>query len=282
MSFALVTSASASVIAPDPAVIPTAPSTTISPTVTVVPATNRAVAVDPELRNSLEACCVIAPASAQTSMLPPAASALVVRTSASRPKVTEPCASTLTLPLALSTSAFATTFAPAPRACSSTLPEPSAFTATPAVPAVPSVSVRLPPATTTIDPLPLAVVTTSLATASELAVAVPSACTVCTTTDFGASYRLTTLPMARSLVSRRLRPSEPETDADSVCTVVSSALTDCVRLLPARRPAPLPAERLRPTALISTAVSSALLVTVSVSRIEPAAVMDTLAVAAVI
>ena len=94
-----------------------------------VPARRRAVALEPVLVIRLVACCVIAPASAHTSMLPLDAPVLVVRRSASAAKVTEPLAMTLRLPDVLDTSALTTTLVPFPSACKRILPVPCATTA---------------------------------------------------------------------------------------------------------------------------------------------------------
>ena len=102
------TKASASKILPAVAVMLTWPSiNSISPTVTSVAASRRAVALAPVLKIRLVALCVIEPVPACTSMLPPVAAALVVRMSAVPVKDTLLAASTLTLPLPLTISALA-------------------------------------------------------------------------------------------------------------------------------------------------------------------------------
>ncbi len=73
----------------------------MSPTVTLVAANKRAVAVLPVLKNTLVALCVRLPVPATTSMLPLVVAVLVVRKSAVPVKLTLRAASTLRLPLVL-------------------------------------------------------------------------------------------------------------------------------------------------------------------------------------
>ena len=73
----------------------------MSPTVTLLAAKRRAVAVAPVLVNKLVALCVMLPVPASTSMLPLPAAVLVVLRSAVPVKFTLRAANTLRLPLLL-------------------------------------------------------------------------------------------------------------------------------------------------------------------------------------
>ena len=157
--------ASASKMLPAVAVMLTAPvARVISPTVTLVAAKRRAVAVAPVLNNTLVALMVMAPVPASRSRLPLPAAVLAVRTSAPAVNVKDCAANTLTLPvplplpLVLTMSALTVMSLSAPKVCSSTLPVPWALRATPSV--LPSASVKL-PAVVRSTIFPLALVRTS-------------------------------------------------------------------------------------------------------------------------
>ena len=77
-------------------------------------------------------------------------------------------------------------------------------------------------------------------------------------------------------------PSDPRTTTESTPTDVSIAFTARLRLLPASRPNPLPASTRTPCATISTVVSSASALTVSLSITEPEVVIARLPALAVI
>ena len=237
VSSLVVVTTSASRMLPPLAVMLTRPSSSsTSPTVTLLKAHSRAVAVEPVLTMRLVASCVIEPAVACTSTLPLVPAVLVVRMSAPAFSSTLREASTVMLPLPLAISALAlavmSLVALVKPACTSTLPVPWALTATPESPspaavAVPSFS-TMPPAVvrSTIAPLS-AVVKTSLCLASLLsAVVVPAALP----TRFTLS---STSPTVRSLASSTKIPP-PAARAVSVPTVVSRWSTASPMPVPAR------------------------------------------------
>ena len=162
-------SGSASKMAPAVAVMLTWPRlSSMSPTVTLVAANRRAVAVAPVLKNTLVALCVMLPVPASTSMLPLPAAVLLVRMSAVPVNTMLLAASTLTLPLPLTMSALTVMSVSAPSAWIKMLPVPSALRAVSSPGAVPLFSVMAPAVVrSTICPLP-PVVRMSLCTPSVL------------------------------------------------------------------------------------------------------------------
>ena len=171
-SLAPPTSASASRMRPAVAVMLTWPSvSSMSPTVTSVPASTRAVALAPVLTKALLALWVIAPA-ACTSMLPLPAAVLLVRRSAPALNTTLAPDSKLMLPLVLRTSALAV-ISPAPSVCTSTLPLPWATMACPSA-STPSFNV-MPPVVLRSTIAPLAPLLMSLWLASVTVSVAPDA-----------------------------------------------------------------------------------------------------------
>ena len=166
-------SGSASKMAPAVAVMLTWPRlSSMSPTVTLVAANRRAVAVAPVLKNTLVALCVMLPVPASTSMLPLVPAVLVVRMSAPSLNTMLWPASTLTLPLPLTMSALAVMSPVALSVWIRMLPLPKALTAVSSSGDVPSFKMIEPAVVrSTMLPLPL-IVRMSLCAASVVVVSV--------------------------------------------------------------------------------------------------------------
>ena len=249
----VVVTASASKMLPAVAVMLTVPvAKVMSPTVTLVAASSRAVALAPVLSSTLLALCVIEPVPASRSMLPLPATVLAVRTSASAAKLKVRAARTLTLPLVLEISALTVMSVPAPRVCKSTLPVPWLLTATPSV--LPSLSVKLPAVVRSTMALLPALVRKS----NWLLISVPLAPVLLR--RLTVTVRLSTTRASVSSTNTPPLPAAPE----KVATVVSNASAD----VPTPPAAPACTKRL--AALTSTSASA------SPSMIEPPAISATL------
>ena len=249
----VVVTASASKMLPAVAVMLTVPvAKVMSPTVTLVAASSRAVALAPVLSSTLLALCVIEPVPASRSMLPLPATVLAVRTSASAAKLKVRAARTLTLPLPLTMSALAVMSVPAPKVWISTLPVPLALMAMPS--ALPSWSVIEPAVvSSTIAPLPALVVTSDCVMLSVATLPVAP-------TRLTATVRVSSTSALASSTNRPPLPVVPVKVATEI-SIASLALPT---------PPVAPACTKRPAALTSTREST------SPSMIEPPAISATL------